>query len=687
MKKKILSLLLALLMASSSAGMIAANSADESAAEASITAEATDRLLGDIDNNGVVDIQDAMALFQHSMLPEMFPIDYPGSIDLDKNGTVDLNDAMRLFQYSMLPEQFPIEWGDIVEDTPYPVDKLTINGTDISEYVIACNASAGGVISNAASQLQKYLELTTGVKLDIMDAGVPAGTKRILIDETVVTDPDNFKYYTDNDGLVLAGSAKRSALYAVFNFLEEQLGWRFFAADTEVCYETSRIDVSNLDYSFEQAFEIRDVYWTEAFDEEFSIKRYLNGDGKRRKMYNDNPESIALGGSENFHPYGIHTFAQLSETGDHEQPCLNDETVYATMLKNIKAWLSEDPSHKAIHVSQNDNQNWCMCDACWEDIDNYGTPAASIVKLMNRLDNDLKAAGFEDITLITFAYQYSFDCPTGIKCNDDVAIELTTITYCYNHAFDDPNCETNVKNMEQIRKWSEICSQFYIWDYSINFKYYLSPFPNFDVIRQNMKVLSEVGAIGILSQGNYQCASGEFGALRSYLLAKLMQDPDMTEAEYNNHMNEFLEAYYGPGWENIKAYIDYFTDLANTKNSCFDIYASPEVMFGDHAFAPANEQLIEWFATALEMAETDLQVQHIRQSQVCCEYLRIGAIHQAVTTSGDRHAVEQIRVETDALFAACQEFGLRVAENCELPYAIRRRNNPRTWWSLHYYTE
>ncbi len=683
MKKKIFSLLLALLMAAPTASVM---SAAEPVSETSVAA-ATDRILGDLNADDSVDILDSIALFRYSMMPDMYAIDYPGTLDMDKNGTVDIDDSIRLFQYSMMPDMFPIEWGEVIEDTPYPVDKLTINGTDISEYVIACNAEAGGVISNAASQLQKYLELTTGVKLEIADAGVPAGTKRILIDETVITDSDDFKYYTDEDGLVLAGSAKRGALYAVFNFLEEQLGWRFFAADTEVCYETRRIDIKNLDYTFEQAFDIRDVYWTEAFDDWFSVKRYLNGDGKRRILADGTEESIAMGGCENFHPYGIHTFAALSETADYEQPCLSDETVYQTTLKNVKAWLSEDPSRKAIHVSQNDNENWCMCDACWEDIDNYGAPAATIIKFLNRLDEDLQAAGFEDITLITFAYTYSFDCPTGITCNDNVAIELCTITYCYNHSFDDPNCEINAQNMEQIRKWSEICSQFYIWDYSINFKYYLSPFPNFDVIRDNMRVLSEIGAIGMLSQGNYQTASGEFGALRSYLLAKLMQNPNMTEEEYNVHMNEFLAAYYGPGWESIRAYIDYFTDLANTKNDCFDIYSSPEVMFGDHAFAPANEQLIEWFATALEMAETEAQTTHIRQAQVCCEYLRIGAIHQEVTKRNNRYEVEEMRVQTDALFATCQEFGLRIAENCELPYAIRRRNNPRTWWELHYYTE
>ena len=83
----------------------------------------------------------------------------------------------------------------IVDDNPYPVNELKINGIDISEYVISCNTAAGGVIPYAASELQRYIELTTGVKLEISETPVPAGTKRIAIDETIVTDSENYKYY------------------------------------------------------------------------------------------------------------------------------------------------------------------------------------------------------------------------------------------------------------------------------------------------------------------------------------------------------------------------------------------------------------------------------------------------------------------------------------------------------------
>jgi hypothetical protein len=575
-----------------------------------------------------------------------------------------------------------------LHDLPHYVKTLTINGTDISEYVISCNTSAGGVIPYAASELQKYIEQTAGVTLTIAETPVEAGVKRISIDETVVSDANNFKVYSDADGIVLAGSAKRSALYAVYHFLENCLGWRYFAADTETCTRVNTLDVADVNIDFVHSFEIRDIYWTEAFNEEFSVKRYQNGDGKRRRMYNENPDSVQFGGSENFHLNGIHTFASLTGQDASQQPCLNNTSVYKKLKKSAIEWLTENPTKKLLHVSQNDNQRYCTCDKCQADIDTYGSPAGSIIKLVNKLDEDIKKAGFEDVTIITFAYQYSFPCPTGITCNEDVAIELCTIDYCYNHAFDDPNCAKNAECMKQITAWSEICNQFYIWDYTIDFPYYLAPYPNFDVLLDNLRVMSTIGAKGIIEQGNYQTVSGEFGALRTYLLAKALENPNMSKEEYYGHMDAFLEAYYGPGWTYVRQFIDLITELSDKRNHCYGIHASPEEIYGKHPFSPYNEQLIEWWDKAEEMAATDLQLEHVRRSRLCCDYLRLGAIFNEHKTKLGYAALKQIRADVQTLFDECVELGItRIAENCPLPESIDNNVNPRTWWSLHEYRE
>lgn len=66
------------------------------------------QLLGDINGDNFVDINDAAKLFQYSMLPEIYPITYVGDVDFNNDGVVDINDAARLFQYSMLPDIYPI---------------------------------------------------------------------------------------------------------------------------------------------------------------------------------------------------------------------------------------------------------------------------------------------------------------------------------------------------------------------------------------------------------------------------------------------------------------------------------------------------------------------------------------------------------------------------------------------------
>ncbi len=66
------------------------------------------QLLGDINLDGVVDINDAILLFQHSMLPAVYSISYNGDVDFNKDGYIDINDAILLFQYSMMPNIYPI---------------------------------------------------------------------------------------------------------------------------------------------------------------------------------------------------------------------------------------------------------------------------------------------------------------------------------------------------------------------------------------------------------------------------------------------------------------------------------------------------------------------------------------------------------------------------------------------------
>jgi len=63
---------------------------------------------GELNSDGAVDMNDAILLLQHSMFPELYPLDYAGNADFTGDGVIDMNDAILLLQHSMFPELYPI---------------------------------------------------------------------------------------------------------------------------------------------------------------------------------------------------------------------------------------------------------------------------------------------------------------------------------------------------------------------------------------------------------------------------------------------------------------------------------------------------------------------------------------------------------------------------------------------------
>ncbi len=576
----------------------------------------------------------------------------------------------------------------IPDGTPH-TKSITINGIDISEYVIVTNASAGGVMSYAATELQEYIETTCGVKLEILETAPKAGTKRILIDETRIDDNSSFGVYSDKDGLVIAGTAKRGALYGVYHFLEEFLNWRFFAADCEGYYGLESIDLSDINYTKVLQMQIRDMYELEASDIYFAPKRYFNGSG-RRKMTAETYDM--LGGTETRCPNGIHTFDALAETGGDggsggNQPCLNDPAVRETMLKNIRAFLDANPDVLSIHVSQNDNNRYCTCEECTADLEYYGAPSGSIIELCNYICEDLetyKDGAYKDVMVITFAYQYSLDAPKNITLHENIMIELAIIDFCHQHAFTDDSCavtsnllRNNQEIVQQIEAWTKLCDNFYIWDYGTDFKHFWVVYPDFDVLYDNVKYLMEIGAWGYVLQCNSYTDSAGFGSLRTYLYAKLTDNPEMTREEYNALIVEFMKAYYGDAWEYMMKYFELCHKVSSEANVCFGCFSSIEEIYGEggvKAFNPYFDELVEWFDAAEALVADDATtLNHVRALRISMDFMRIGAKYRDVKMSKDQELIQALYAETEAFYKECNELGIN--RPSESPWVIPADQN------------
>lgn len=105
-------------------------------------------------------------------------------------------------------------------------------------------------------------------------------------------------------------------------------------------------------------------------------------------------------------------------------------------------------------------------------------------------------------------------------------IRLCNIECCFRHPLGECENEAGTDEYdtfpENLKKWNEITNKLYIWDYTTNFAYMTTAFPNFEALRKNVRFFAENGVVGMFEQGNIGNPNGEFGEIRAYLLAKLL---------------------------------------------------------------------------------------------------------------------------------------------------------------------
>jgi hypothetical protein len=171
--------------------------------------------------------------------------------------------------------------------------------------------------------------------------------------------------------------------------------------------------------------------------------------------------------------------------------------------------------------------------------------------------------------------------------------------------------------MADIKDWSKICDRIYVWDYATNYAHTAGIFPDFGVLQRNVQIFYENNVAGVYEEGNYymyEC-DGEFGELRAYLLSKLMQNPYI---DYSACMNEFLEAFYGKGWQNIRQFIDMTIEKPVPENKHLGIYIPMAETLG---FTEADiEKADALWQNAKNDAETDVQRKNVERSEICWRY-------------------------------------------------------------------
>ncbi len=513
-----------------------------------------------------------------------------------------------------------------------------------TDYVIYVSKDASESELWAAKELKYWLKEISKVDFEIIQysaSEIPSVQKPIIYvgfnealkDKTNMPEPkyhdESFRYFNKGPEIYIYGGKSRGTMYGVMTFLENEFGCRWYTPTVAKAPFREKYTFTTFNHKEAPGVQVRNNFFYTAFDPVWAARNKMNG------RLSSNPIDQP-GGCESY--WGVHTFYQFippdeffnehpeyfslingvrtannPNWGNRGQLCLSNPDVLRIVTERVKKAMRENPDHLIYSVSQNDWSNPCQCDKCEELVRKYGGKQSGILIWFVNQVAEVIEKEFPDKYIGTLAYQYTRSAPQNIKPRRNVVIRLCPIEACVAHPLE--TCPHNKAFLRDMKDWVSISPKLYIWDYVVNFARYIMPYPNFSVLQPNIKTFAKNKAIGIMEQGSYQARGGEFQELKSYLISRLLWNPDCNVVEI---IDDFMYGYYGRSGQYIRQYFDLVQSLVNPDTHIFIGLEADNPIFSDDFV----RQSIKILTKAIKVADNDILLKRVELAMAPVLYLK-----------------------------------------------------------------
>ncbi|MDO5308118.1 MAG: DUF4838 domain-containing protein [Planctomycetia bacterium] len=502
--------------------------------------------------------------------------------------------------------------------------EITVASGGQSPYVIVVPAEPSAMQSAAAQELQTFFEEVSDAKLPIVSETTIEGSdlcetvtsgRFFLIGPSELTKAvlgekpeaeigyDGIIVKSVGSSVVLSGSVKRGALYAVYEFLESQLGCRWWTSTESTIPHTPELSIADdLNVYYAPKLIYRESYYRDARKSPFAARMRCNGSGEPippefgdhhvfqyfvhssyplippEKYFLDHPDWFSE--IDGVRKVGVPGWSGSSDTyrklveqlkpeqihASGAQLCFSNDEMLEELTKNAREALRKNPNASFLSISQNDWHGYCTCEKCRAIDEEEGSHAASLLRGVNKVAEALEDE-FPDLYVETLAYQYTRKPPKTLRPRHNVVIRLCSIECSFGQPLDS---DANSTFRDDLVGWSKLADNLFVWDYATDFALYLLPFPNYHVLAPNINFYINHNVIGFFEQGDYQCETGDFVQLRNWVVSKLLWDPSLDPKALRD---EFVAGYYAP--ELVPIYREYFDALIEavvSKNYYLSIY-------------------------------------------------------------------------------------------------------------------
>ena len=575
----------------------------------------------------------------------------------------------------------------------------TINGNDLSLYKIVYGANvegSEGPTSESAEDLADAIKESLGIELEVVSDETGVYDYEILVgktnredaglvnvDRASFEDDQTYIWSVQGNYLVICGidstydnntatdKSHRNVAgtrNAVYFFAREVLGIDRYSdvlgGEISVCAPDPVI-------ALEDGYSYSDMVWYRT--RTFYMGGSVNGCGN---YANELPNSM----SGWLHNEDGH--------GHDDTPCLTDENNIQTIIANILKAVEDDPSATAVYVGINDSQEYCKCENCYALYREHGARSATVALLANRV-SDALTEKYPDMEVCLGAYEYTQKPPKNIQLRDNIYIEFVTVKNCSGHSYSDTGCTLNKSIATNISGWDEISSGgMTAWDHTGGFAYFMTPQPDWDSLLENVRFFADRGARGILinsvfygeelPNGKGPETHSDLGSIRAYMLSMIYMDPYMSKEEFDYRLNNCLKANYGPGWANVREYIDTIAELGNSRDHNF--HAPPSGHYIYEEVAEKADRLNTLWANAIAMAETEEQVNRLKIHETSWIYLYQCATYESRYANGTAQQRAEYEELNEYLYNCILDMRLHWTEGTLNPldnYSVA--NSPEKW--------
>lgn len=563
--------------------------------------------------------------------------------------------------------------GFLMSQSSFAQVQLVKNSKPTSRIVVAGSDSTD---MKAANLLQDFIQKVSGAQIPIVknttakknDIAIGTAANPTLASNSSITNQlkeDGFLISTNDNVLRILSGGDKGSIYAVVTLLENELGIQYFGENEYNAPKQQTIEIPKLEIIDNPAFRYR------------QSQNYAMGTDPVYKLWYrlEEPNEVFAGG------YWVHTFDRLLPSeiygeshpeyysyfngkrhpGKASQWCLSNDEVFEIVSQRLDSIFKANPGKNLISVSQNDgNYTNCQCPQCKAIDEKEGALSGSVIHFLNKL-----ATRFPDKEFSTLAYLYTMNPPQHVKPLPNVNIMLCDID-CMREVGLTEN-KTGKEFVKALEGWSAISDNLFIWDYGINFDNYVAPFPNLHILKDNIKLFKKNNATMHFSQIASN-RGGDFAELRTYLVSKLMWNPEL---DTDSLTQNFLQGYYGNAAPAIYKYIKLMEGALLGSGVNLWIYDSPVT----HKNGMLKPELMRRYNQLFDEAEASVADDNVLLTRVRRARLPIQYSELEIARTEQKKDLKDIVKKLDL-------FEERVTEY-NIPTLNERNNSPVEYCKLY----